>query len=118
MRIAELQRKLAEIKEEYGNCPVIIDDERLGAESLTCEFSVEDAMVEDQSGDGHEVVSLRIPAEKSVNEKSEERPLPEGVPGYFRDLKTFHEQIIELMNTNVQMFEAHLCQVEKALKKG
>jgi len=110
MRIAELQRKLAEIKEEYGNCPVIIDDERLGAKSLTCEFSVEDAMVEDKSGDGHEVVSLRIPAEKS-----EERPLPEGVPGYFRDLKTFHEQIIELMNTNVQMFEAHLCQVEKAL---
>ena len=116
MRISELQNKLAEMKKEFGNCPVIIEDETQGDGCLISNFSVEDAFIKYKSGNEHEVVSLRIPAEKADEEEKEENQKQNNLPGYFRDLKLFHFLLVKQMRTMADMCEAHLSQVERSIE--
>ena len=117
MRISELQNKLAEIQGEFGNCHVIIDDKAQPEFRVITNFSVEEALVKDKSGDIHEVVSLVIPAEKAVDEEREENQKQNNLPGYFRDLKLFHFLLIKQMRTMADMCEAHLSQMESSIDK-
>ena len=116
MRISELQNKLAEMKKEFGNCPVIIEDETQGDGCLISNFSVEEAFIKYKSGNEHEVVSLVIPAEKAVDEEREESQDQDNLPGYFRDLKLFHFLLVKQMRTMADMCEAHLSQVERSIE--
>ena len=116
MRISELQNKLAEMKKEFGNCPVIIEDETQGDGCLISNFSVEEAFIKDKSGNEHEVVSLVIPAEKADEEEKEENQKQNNLPGYFRDLKLFHFLLVKQMRTMADMCEAHLSQVERSIE--
>lgn len=117
MRISELEKGLKEIKERCGDCLVVAVDEHLDSEKVLTRLQLSEANIEGQKGDRHRIALLEILSKQPDIEDGDPEDSDEN-PGYFRDLKTFHEQIIELMNTNVQLFEAHLCQVEKALKKG
>ena len=112
MRISELQNKLVEIQGEFGNCHVIIDDKAQPEFRVITNFSVEEALVKDKSGDVHEVVSLVIPAEKAVNEESQKEELYDGMNYVQRLVREIEESEIDVPKVLFRLNEA----AEKAKK--
>ena len=106
MRISELQCKLAILSEKYGNCHVIIEDETQGEDAVISNFEVDEGFVEDSSGDGYEVVSLRIPAEKAVNEESKKVEFYDGMNYGQRLAKVIEESQIDAPKVLFSLNEA------------
>jgi hypothetical protein len=110
MRIAELENHLARLKEEYGNCSVVIEDESQSPDRIIAEFSVGDALVEDETGDGYEVVSIKIPALKTKSGESDSSDLTQ-------EFEAFLGKVTKIIGDALAKFEDQCKQINSQIKE-
>ena len=111
MRISELQSHLARLKAQYGNCSVVIEDESVNPERLISYFTIGDTVVEDESGDGYDVVSIRISPLK-------ENPLSKKLNELARQFEYTHGMVRELLGEALAEFEGKLREIGESQVRG